>query len=351
MKNLYKVAVIIPSWNSSQFIGSTLDCLENQTFQDWKVFVVDDQSTDSSVEIVQKCHKRDKRIEAVIRNRMPKGAQTCRNIGFELSKDAEYVIWLDADDLIAPYCLEQRVAYMNRHPELDFGIFPAITFQEHIWEDTGWCYGFPFFEDSLKAMLSWTLPMVGWTNIYRRQSLLESGHHWDEKLLSLQDSDFNIQSILLGLRFDYAVKEGARVDYFYRSKSDIQRVSSKIRTKEHFDSHLYLLSKLSTSFMQTKEEEMKQNIEMYHFKFAQLFKMSNEHYAKFLQLPWIKQNKFFRLKLILWEKIDFRCFNHPLLFRKLCKLESMNQNNWGSKVKEEYKRSLNKHRILSESYL
>ena len=351
MNHSYKVAVIIPSWNSSQYIGFMLDCLLTQTYQDWKAFVVDDQSTDSSLGIVQTYHNKDERIEVFVRNRMPKGAQTCRNIGFELSKDAEYIIWLDADDLIAPYCLEQRVAYMERHSELDFGVFPAVTFENHIWEDTGWCYGFPFFEDSLKAMLSWTLPMVGWTNIYRRQSLIEVSHKWDEKLLSLQDSDFNIQSILLGLKFDYAVKDGAYVDYFYRSKNTTQRISSKIRSKEHLDSHLYLLSKLSTSFLKINEKEMKQNIEMYYFKFAKLFKMSNRHYAKFVKIPWIKQNKLFWLRLILWEKLDFRYINHPLLFRKLCNLEYLDQINWGNKVNDEYKQALNKHRLFSESYL
>lgn len=42
-----------------------------------------------------------------------------------------YLIYLDADDLIASYCFEQRVDYLENHPELDFAVFPMIGFKNN----------------------------------------------------------------------------------------------------------------------------------------------------------------------------------------------------------------------------
>lgn len=336
MDFLYKVAVIIPSWNSSAFIGKMLDCLISQTFGNWKAFVVDDQSNDSSVEIVRHYHEVDKRIESKVRDRQPKGAQTCRNMGLELSEGAEYVIWLDADDLIAPYCLEQRVHYMDRHPDLDFGVFPAVTFNDEIWEDSGWCYGFPFYEDTLRAMLSWTLPMVGWTNIYRRQSLMKAGHRWDERVLSMQDSDFNIQGILLGFSFDYAVKEGALTDYFYRKGNCGNSTSSKIWSTEHMRSHLYLIDKVTSKLTGVQKKKYKKDIGVYLLKYANIFKRSDECFSLFLELPYLRENKLLRLRFYLWKIGKFK-YGYSYLFHDLACREYKEYLEWDSLVKQQYK--------------
>jgi len=337
LEEIYKVAVIIPCWNSSSYIGEMLRCLLEQSFQDWRAFVVDDQSTDNSVKIVEKYHIKDERISCVVRSRLPKGAQSCRNIGFEMSEGAEYVIWFDADDLIAPYCLWQRVAYMDRHPELDFGIFPAITFKKKIWEENAMCYGFPFFEDTFCAMMSWTLPMVGWTNIYRRKSVVAYGLRWDEKILSMQDSDFNIQSILLGLKFDYGVKEKALVDYFYRTGQNIGSTSSKLLMPEHIRSHLYLLNKVSNKMTKEQKRKYDKSLQLYHFKFAKFFKDSKEVYNSFLKLPWLQENRWFKLKCILWKCVHFQHTNNILLFRKLLYREYLETKNWHDLMNNQYK--------------
>ena len=105
-----------------------LDSLLAQTFEDFRVFVVDDQSTDRSLDILNDYSKKDKRINVYIRDREPKGAQTCRNIGFDLTIGAKFVVFFDNDDLVAPYCLEQRVRFMELHQELDYAIFPVLLY-------------------------------------------------------------------------------------------------------------------------------------------------------------------------------------------------------------------------------
>ncbi len=243
--NQYKLAIVIPSYNCSAYIGEMLDSIIANTFTNWRCFVVDDKSTDNTLELLRTYHNNDDRIIYKVRDRDPKGAQTCRNIGMELSDGAEYVIWFDADDIIAPYCLEQRVRYMENHPQLDFGVFPAKTFKKEISEldDSTSFYGYQITDDTLKAILDRTLPMVGWTNIYKRISVLEFNLEWDTNIMSLQDSDWNIQAIVKGCKFDYAVSEGAKVDYYYRIGTG--GVSNKISSTKHGLSHLYYLQKLT----------------------------------------------------------------------------------------------------------
>jgi glycosyltransferase involved in cell wall biosynthesis len=308
----YKLAIIIPSWNSSEFVGEMLDGILAQTFQDWQLFCVDDQSTDNTLDILKQYSKQDERIHYYVRDREPKGAQTCRNIGFEFTEGAEYVIWFDSDDLIAPHCFEQRVNYMDRHPELDFGVFPAKSFVRNPIDDNGLIYGFPIFKDDLEAFFTDVLPMVGWTNIYRRQALLENHHKWDERVLSKQDSDFNIQSILKGMKYDYALKENARIDYLYRA---IGGLSKRIYTKEHYDSHCYLVNKVIDSLTDEQKRTYRFALQTYCLKFAMKIKNSSSHFKIFLTIPFVQSDKWFYYRLLLWRCCGFR-LSYRLFFQK-----------------------------------
>lgn len=289
-----KLSVVVPCWNGEKYIAELLNCIINQTFQDWRLLLIDDQSTDQSATIVKSFCERDKRIEYHVRNRMPKGAQTCRNMGFELAEESEYVIFFDADDLVSPYCFEQRVAYMDIHQDLDFAIFPALMVcEDHKYH---YVYGYELFDDTLKALLNWTLPMVGWTNIYRVSSYKKRNLVWDEKLLSMQDSDFNIQALLKGCKFAYA---NAKPDYFYRVFKAGNSVAGKIGNKKHFGSHLYLLNKILSSLNNDQLSAYHDDIECYLLKFIRIFATSIPDMRTFVNIPWVKRRKWYALRSLL----------------------------------------------------
>ena len=94
------VSIIIPTYNRSHFIGETLDSVLAQTYQNWECIVVDDGSTDYTEELVEFYCKKDDRIKFYKRpTEKPKGANTCRNYGFDLST-GEFINWFDSDDLM-----------------------------------------------------------------------------------------------------------------------------------------------------------------------------------------------------------------------------------------------------------
>jgi glycosyltransferase involved in cell wall biosynthesis len=125
MKNEIDISIIIPVYNRQDLVKETLDSVLSQTYQNWECIVVDDGSSDNTWLVLEEYSKIDNRIKIHRRNREPKGAPTCRNIGAELS-EGEYLIFWDSDDLLAPWCLEERVTFMNEKQNLDFGLFQLL---------------------------------------------------------------------------------------------------------------------------------------------------------------------------------------------------------------------------------
>jgi glycosyltransferase involved in cell wall biosynthesis len=96
------VSIIIPTYNRAHLIGETLESILEQTYENWECIIVDDGSTDNTDEIVQPFIKKDERFQYYKRPvDRKKGANACRNYGFEICK-GEYINWFDSDDLMLP---------------------------------------------------------------------------------------------------------------------------------------------------------------------------------------------------------------------------------------------------------
>lgn len=103
------VSIIIPTYNRAHLIGETLDSVLAQTYQNWECIVVDDGSTDGTAFLLAEYCKRDSRFQYHHRpNNRLKGANACRNYGFELSK-GEYVNWFDDDDVMLKDFLKVKI--------------------------------------------------------------------------------------------------------------------------------------------------------------------------------------------------------------------------------------------------
>ncbi|MFT5892137.1 MAG: glycosyltransferase involved in cell wall biosynthesis, partial [Dokdonia sp.] len=95
-----KISIIIPAYNREAIIGETLRSIQKQTFTNWECIVVDDGSSDATFQVVTAFAKADSRIKLHKRpEQLLKGANACRNYGFEMSEGA-YVNWFDSDDLM-----------------------------------------------------------------------------------------------------------------------------------------------------------------------------------------------------------------------------------------------------------
>lgn len=131
---MIEVSIIIPVFNSSSTIPETLNSLLNQTFQNWEAICVDDGSTDGSVDIIKDYCKRDSRINFIQRDNQEKGGSVCRNIGGNAAK-GKYLIFLDSDDVLASWCIEERVEVI-KGGEYDMVVFPIGYFTKNPSEYT-----------------------------------------------------------------------------------------------------------------------------------------------------------------------------------------------------------------------
>lgn len=97
------ISIIVPSFNEEPHIARCLDSIINQTFSDFEVICVDDNSTDSTFEIIQNYSKKDPRIKAY--KNPSKGVSSARNFGIENSS-GKYLGFVDSDDFIQPQMYE-----------------------------------------------------------------------------------------------------------------------------------------------------------------------------------------------------------------------------------------------------
>lgn len=111
MKDL--VSIITPTFNSETFISETIASVRNQTYQNWEMIIVDDGSTDRTVEIIEAISERDKRIK-LIRCQENKGAGVARNQGLEMAR-GRYISFLDADDSWKDTKLKKQVQFLQKN--------------------------------------------------------------------------------------------------------------------------------------------------------------------------------------------------------------------------------------------
>ena len=107
-----EVSIIIPVYNAGKFLDETIKSILNQTYQDWELLLVDDGSTDNSIDVIKKIQKNDKRIK-LLQNKKNVGPALSRNSGVKASK-GRYICYLDADDFWDKQKLEKQVKFMQK---------------------------------------------------------------------------------------------------------------------------------------------------------------------------------------------------------------------------------------------
>ena len=106
-------SIIIPVFNRELLIEDTLTSILKQTYFNWECIIVDDGSTDNTLEIIKKYVLSDVRFKIYKRPfYLKKGANSCRNYGFS-KISGEFVQWFDSDDIMLPSMIEDKILKIN----------------------------------------------------------------------------------------------------------------------------------------------------------------------------------------------------------------------------------------------
>ena len=188
-----KVSIIIPTYNCSQYLPLAITSVLTQTYKDYEIIVVDDGSTDNTRAVLAEFGQAITYISQ--ENRGPGAA---RNAGINVSR-GDYLVFLDADDLLLPEMLETLGVHLTGHPEVDVaycdGYLINTDRREKEWVGSFSETGFldPTLGDSTHSLLV----LVGrnafpiHAAMVRRTKVLEIGcFDEDRKLMVFADWDF-----------------------------------------------------------------------------------------------------------------------------------------------------------------
>lgn len=248
-------SVIIPLYNKENFILNTIKSVLNQTFTDYEIILVEDCSTDKSLEIVSKIVNDKVRI---IRHEKNKGLSASRNTGIK-NANAKYLAFLDADDLWKEDYLQELFQLINEYPRAHlFG----TNYEEFYANDK-----ILLPENNAKKLKKTTLindffdislaqPLYCPSSFCVEKSVFETIGYYDESITFGEDVDFNIRA---NSEFLLAYSKIPLVQYLMLSENQItqSKITGKIITnfdkfeinncgkslKKFLDFHRYIMAK------------------------------------------------------------------------------------------------------------
>lgn len=231
------VAVITPTKNRLRLLCEAMDSVQRQGFDAWEHLIVNDGSDDGTAEELARRAATDPRIRYIRRTGEKSGASVCRNIGVRESR-AEFIVFLDSDDLLSPSCLSRRVELIQRNLDLDFVTFQPAVFQQTPG-DLGKQWDPELLGDDLLRFLFFECPWIITGPVWRRTSLLRLGL-FDESLLSWQDIDLHIRAITTGSRY----LRFPEIDHHIRWQFEPTKVSiEQRRSPRHLEAAIEVLEK------------------------------------------------------------------------------------------------------------
>lgn len=110
--NVSTISIITPTYNSENFIEKTIQSVSSQTYKNYEHLIIDDCSSDQTIDIVQKYKKSDSRIK-LIKMANNGGAAKARNVGIKSAK-SKYIAFIDSDDIWEPDKLKKQLEFMEK---------------------------------------------------------------------------------------------------------------------------------------------------------------------------------------------------------------------------------------------
>jgi glycosyltransferase involved in cell wall biosynthesis len=218
------VSIIVPCYNQADYLPETLESILAQTDVNWECVIVNDGSPDNTDEVVQRYLVQDNRFKYIKQSN--KGPAAARNAGIENSC-GEFILPLDADDLIAPTYLEKAVAIFAQNADTKLVYCKADIFglEKGPWNLDDYNYDSFIWKNCIFC-----------SAMYKRNDYLKTGGYNVNMTHGLEDWDFFLS--LLGKNdVVHCIDETL---FYYRVK---ERSRTKDYQKQHFDETMIQICK------------------------------------------------------------------------------------------------------------
>lgn len=255
------ISIITPNFNRERLIDETAKSILNQTNSQWEWIIIDDGSIDNSWKKLLSLQATDDRIRVFQRNREPKGACTCRNIGIEKAQ-GDYLLFLDSDDVLSPTAIETRINYF-RNEDIREGVlpvFPSMTFEQSpksgfLWEDHNHSVSW------LEGLFS-LQPITGGTGPVWTKTILKEIGGWREDLTIWQDVELHLRAFFNGKRFEAVSSDLIEIHIRMNTTDSISHTNyqSAAKIESRFRVLHYILSNISPFDLSPTEKQSLQNL-------------------------------------------------------------------------------------------
>ena len=191
---MVKVSVIIPTYGIPRFLNNAVRSIQEQTFNDWELIVVDDnnpytEERNATSLVVKEFAKNDARI-VYIQHECNKNGAVARNTGFAVAR-GEYIALLDSDDEYMPNRLQRCYDEMQNAPEDVAGVYTGCEFRRG-------GKVFSTYKDVssgrfLKETLACKFMFCTGSNVFVRRSVINELNGFDPSFLRQQDYEFLVR--------------------------------------------------------------------------------------------------------------------------------------------------------------
>lgn len=219
------ISVVMPCYNNGAYVGQAIESVQNQTYGNWELIIVNDGSTDNSEEVINRYAQADKRIRYI--NQENRGVSTARNNGVKTAT-GEYICFLDADDWLEEECLKKSEEIFQEHQDLR-----AFYLKNWSVDEAGNGHEYVDYYGNYNGVLLW-----GMANhmVIRKVDFMSVGGYDEQMRSGWEDWDFSIRF----LYHNCNVIVSDKCLYFYRQYSSEERVSNQAyRNIEAIQKYVY----------------------------------------------------------------------------------------------------------------
>lgn len=264
-----KVSILIPLYNAEAFIAETINSIINQTYSNIEIIIVDDGSTDNSLEVAKKIAAKNVKIF----QQKNKGACAARNKAFELSS-GDYIIFFDADDLMSKKKIANQMQLVEKFGD-DYTYssqwIPFVNNPGDIEKQAN------LIDQSFDDVCGWF--KTSWVNNLSAQTgiwltprkIIKSAGGWDETLKVNQDGDFFFRVLMKSKGVKFAKNS---LVYYRRELSDS---ISNTNIPERAESILKSYKKYEDVLKLDDSYEMKKALAYNYIRFVYTFYPSHPY--------------------------------------------------------------------------
>jgi len=205
------VSVVMPAYNAEKYISEAIESILNQTFKDFEFIIINDGSTDSTPNIIDKYARLDKRI-IVLNNEKNLNIAESRNRGVEIAK-GKYIATMDSDDRALPDRLKNQLEFLESNKDIAISIGNInIMDGKGVFQYTR---NYPVADKDIRSKVYRFNPFPNPTIMCRRE-VYEKNGKYNNAYVPIDDFDFWLRA---GTQFKFGNCGNIVLDYRVASKS------------------------------------------------------------------------------------------------------------------------------------